>query len=684
VTFNDIHYIEDKATDDFIPVHMTSYAQDAPFAYNTSHLKEWVVEKALQTDPSHPMNPERVVSITLHDIREGGALAVQSKLESAPMHSTIIVNALHQHDMDTFIMGLLLAESTGSAFIYSVGSSFVASRMGLQKRPPLSAAKLLQMTRADRGHGGLLVVDRGARHVAEQIDHLVARADPARTCVVSIEAARVLWAAPRTLEALLAETVYTVDEALRNRQHVVLSVAPVGSPVEVLLDGETDPAVSGTDKGSLSDSTSLSHFVSTVLRSLQNQPSFTLTTGGGTAYDMAAHGCGINRGRVLGQIMDGVSVWRAGLDSALPGLHCVTFPDNIAGEGALTRVAEKLGVPVSADPWPVSTGPSIYDRIFTSALPGAGAVEAAPMLVGDAAEQAGPAPAMSLDGEPRYLKRVFEASTLKAPLLVGFDVESLDMARAVVSAASRLGVSDVMLRFIASEPSTPAAAEAQRAFLALASGMQDQAALSSSLGRPDGTPAIFSSLLLGDGGAADAGSPVVGLDSVVFDIGLGVAEVSPGIIAEGRVNLSAPFDSLPGGMAKADLAPLLAAPDVLEVRLLNMRVNEKPSDKEVDALCARLMELSAAAPHRPLALKVPSVAVGMALSKMLPERPRTPVVSRIHFPAQLLASAGLEHIQRVIFSPGARPSHNYGTLTGAAYDAMRYKALEALAIVVGK
>ena len=681
MTFNDIHYIEDKATDDFIPVHMTSYAQDAPFAYNTSHLKEWVVEKALQSDPHHPMDPDRVVSITLHDIREGGALAVQSKLESAPMQSTIIVNALHQHDMDTFMMGLLLAESTGSAFIYSVGSSFVASRMGLQKRPPLSAAKLQQMTRADRGIGGLLVVDRGARHVAEQIDHLVARADPARTCVVSIEAARVLWAAPRTLEALLAETVHTVDEALRNGQHVVLSVAPVGSPVEVLLDGEMDPAASGTDKGSLSDSTSLSHYVSTVIRILQNQPSFILTTGGGTAYDMAAHGCGINRGRVLGQIMDGVSVWRAGLDSALPDLHCVTFPDNIAGEGALTRVAEKLGVPVSADPWPISTGRSLYDRIFTSALPGAGAgaVDSAPVLVGDAA------PAMSLDGEPRYLKRVFEASTLKAPLLVGFDVESLDMVRAVVSAAARLGVSDVMLRFIASESGTPAAAEAQRAFLALTSGTQDQAALSSSLGRPDGTPTIFSSLHLVDGGAADAGSPVVGLDSVVFDIGLGgVAEVSPGIIAEGRVNLSAPFDSLPGGMATADLAPLLAAPDVLEVRLLNMRVNEKPSDKEVDALCTRLMELSAAAPHRPLALKVPSVAVGMALSKMLPERPRAPVISRIQFPAQLLASAGLEHIQRVIFSPGARPPHNYGTLTGAAYDAMRHKALEALAIAVGK
>mgnify|MGYP003973426071 CR=1 FL=1 len=40
VTFNDIHYVEDKEKDDFVPIHMTSYAQDAMFSFSTSHLKE--------------------------------------------------------------------------------------------------------------------------------------------------------------------------------------------------------------------------------------------------------------------------------------------------------------------------------------------------------------------------------------------------------------------------------------------------------------------------------------------------------------------------------------------------------------------------------------------------------------------------------------------------------------------
>jgi len=691
VTFNDIHYIENLESDEFIPVHMTSYAQDSDFSYGTSHLKEWVIEKSKRSS-NKGMDPERVISISLHDIREGGALAVQNKLENAPMHSTVVVNALHDHDMDVFMMGLLLAEQNGSQFIYSVGSSFVSSRMGLARRPPLSTSKLRQMTAGGRGRrAGLLVVDRGTQHVAEQIDHLVERTEAEHVHVVELEAARILWAAPRALEALRTELTQGMDEALEAGRHVVLAVAPVGSPVEA-LEGSTSADKgedSGADKGNLAQSTVLTHFVSSVIQGLREPPSFTLTTGGGTAFHVAAHGCGITRGRVLGQIMNGVSIWRAGDDSAMPGVHNVTFPDNVTGVNTLTRVAEKLGVAVSDTPVKPKKLMHLYERILQVATLTSSVASNKDDSGGDLTA-GGLGPSLSLEAEPPYLRRIFDASTLSAPVLVGFDVESLEMARAVVGAAAALEVeTDVLLRFVSEESDSAAVAESEISLVALAMGLHETTGCT-----------LYTTVYAGsEADAAATARRVAGTDGVAFDVAhkdppaadsneqgtWADAETEPmprGVIAEGRLTLVSPFTQLPGGLTKAELSPLLTVPDVLEVELCVEEARRAPTDAEVDALCERLMELASTAPHRPIALYVPSITVGRALVKMLAERPRAPVISRIHYSAKVLAEAALTRLQRELSDDNdkdqTRAPVSYARLTGASFDAMREAARDAL------
>ena len=65
-TIDDIHYVQEG--DELIPAGETPFAKDSTFGYQSSNLRAWVAEKTNGRIPASD-----VLSISLHDIRQGGA-----------------------------------------------------------------------------------------------------------------------------------------------------------------------------------------------------------------------------------------------------------------------------------------------------------------------------------------------------------------------------------------------------------------------------------------------------------------------------------------------------------------------------------------------------------------------------------------------------------------------------------
>ena len=102
ITMNDIHYVTEGSY--LIPAGETPFAKDSHFGFTNSNLREWVKEKT-----QGAIKDDQITSITLNDIRQGGYMGVVDKLDESPVDkdSVIIVNAVHQHDLNTFVLGLL-------------------------------------------------------------------------------------------------------------------------------------------------------------------------------------------------------------------------------------------------------------------------------------------------------------------------------------------------------------------------------------------------------------------------------------------------------------------------------------------------------------------------------------------------------------------------------------------------
>ena len=336
ITFNDVHYVCEG--DMLTPAGETPFAKDSHFGFTSSDLKDWVVEKSKGT-----VTKDSIISISLKDIREGGPNAVAEKLlSSAVVGRTVIVNAVHHHDLNTFMLGLLQAEADGAHFIYRTAASFVASRAGLEPRNLLTAAQLRadpapsplpsslssSSSSSSTAPGGLIVVGSYVPKTSKQLAALLAGGDvvPVEVSVKDVVAAA-RSGAPAAVEAVTAPVVDRINGLLAAGQHAVLFT--------------TRGFLAGT---TLADGQAVSDAVVDIVRRVAVQPSFLVAKGGITSHDVALKGLGIQIARVVGQVEPGVPVWRAGQGSRFPDMHYVVFPGNVGDDDALLRVAMTLGV----------------------------------------------------------------------------------------------------------------------------------------------------------------------------------------------------------------------------------------------------------------------------------------------------------------------------------------------------
>jgi uncharacterized protein YgbK (DUF1537 family) len=314
-TAGDVHWARVGA--ELVPVGETEFARDATFGYAASDLREFVAEKSGGT-----IQPGKVLSITLDDIRLGGPQRVAEILTGVTGGAFVVVNAVEYADLDVVVLGLLDAEAAGRSFLYRTGPSFVQALAGLDPQDPLQAAEIWPA--GQPGGHGLVVVGSHVGLTSRQV--AVARE---RGGLTEVELDVVAIADSARRDAHVADVTRLVASRLKHADVLLFTSRS-------LLRGMDAAA-------SLEIARQVSTAVIEVVRgALAAKPAWVIAKGGITSHDVAVRGLGIRRATVLGQLLPGlVSVLRP-IDAApeVVGTPYVVFAGNVGDEATLAYVID--------------------------------------------------------------------------------------------------------------------------------------------------------------------------------------------------------------------------------------------------------------------------------------------------------------------------------------------------------
>ncbi len=314
LTIDNVHYLAEG--DVLTPVARTPFAQDPVFAYQACNLREWVVEKAQGT-----ISGDRIRSISLDDIRCGGPNRVLELIWTLPKGTFCIVNAVDYRDLEVFTLATLEAEAQGRWFLFRSAASFVATRFGLEAKPPLTVNELCS---GDSQIGGLVVCGSYVPLSSQQLANLCKQKG-----ITAIEFDVRKFVNALSPDAYLKQLGDEIRCQLLAGNHVVLftsrQVIKNFPPQESLVIGRRIAAA-------------LAH----VVRDLAVRPRFLIAKGGITASELATKGLGVTRAIVRGQALPGVPVWELDESSLYPGLKFIIFPGNIGEANSLALLVQRL------------------------------------------------------------------------------------------------------------------------------------------------------------------------------------------------------------------------------------------------------------------------------------------------------------------------------------------------------
>lgn len=308
-TINNIHYV--REAQQLIPAAETPFAKDAVFGYVHSDLRCWVEEKTRGR-----FQAASVQSLSLEEIRQEGPDDIADKLIGYKPGSICIVNAANYRDLEVVVLGLLQVQRQGQRFVFRTAASFVRVRAGLSSRSLLTADQI----RSREGASGLVIVGSHVPRSTEQLDHVLQHVNVQS---VELDVETILSASDR--DELIRTAVGLVENALSQGKDVVVYTS------RKLVTGSDD-------ESSLLIGGQVSHALVELVRSIRVRPGYILAKGGITSSDIATKALKIARAQVLGQILPGVPVWRAGSESKFPDMPYIVFPGNVGGTDAITQI----------------------------------------------------------------------------------------------------------------------------------------------------------------------------------------------------------------------------------------------------------------------------------------------------------------------------------------------------------
>lgn len=111
ITAGDVHFVEQAGANGdsdplLVPAGETEFARDAAFGYRSSNLVDWIGEKSAGAggEIHEAAATEKVTSVSLQDLREGGPAAVRKRLAEAK-GGCVVVNAVEERDLQVRLWG---------------------------------------------------------------------------------------------------------------------------------------------------------------------------------------------------------------------------------------------------------------------------------------------------------------------------------------------------------------------------------------------------------------------------------------------------------------------------------------------------------------------------------------------------------------------------------------------------
>ena len=309
-THNDIHYV--KEGDKFIPAAETPFAKDNTFGYESSNLRDWIIEKS-----EGKVTPDHIASVSVQMLRQQAPEAIKTILEQ-PNTTHIVVNATSYNDLQ--VIALVILQNTGS-FIFRTAASFINTISGIALRSCLSKNQILGKPTQN---GALVIVGSYVPKTTAQLEHVKKNCN---AVFLELEVSNVLN--PVLFSKELASLVSQIDRHIATGEDVVLFTSRT--------------VVKGSTKNeSLEIVNRVSDALIAIIKQIENRPKYLVAKGGITSSDVATKGLGVRRATILGQALKGVPVWKLGKEAKFPGLPYIVFPGNVGDNHALLELITLL------------------------------------------------------------------------------------------------------------------------------------------------------------------------------------------------------------------------------------------------------------------------------------------------------------------------------------------------------
>ncbi len=303
VTINGIHYLT-TGDHERLPVDTTEFARDPVFAFPDSFLPHFFH----RLDPARP-----VVLIGLEDLRSQGPAAVFAALRSAPVSAIVVPDAETVEDIVTITQGLLLAEASGVKVTVRSAATLAALRAGVYAWSCVD--------RPDPSAGRTLVVC--GSHTEASTRQLVGLRETVGDATVELSTAAVMSSSAQV----------EVDRCARE------VIRLFGTAPTVILQTERTRAAGHS---TLAHGSRVMDSLTAVVRSVRDHVDRAVVKGGISSAEIARSGFGALRGRIVGRLEPGISLWDldCGRAEALP---YVVVPGNVGDDSALLRCVRWLG-----------------------------------------------------------------------------------------------------------------------------------------------------------------------------------------------------------------------------------------------------------------------------------------------------------------------------------------------------
>lgn len=314
-TADNIHYVNYDGV--LIPAGDTEFAGDKTFGYKNSDLCWYIEEKT-----GGEYKAGSVTAVSLESLRNCDVDYITGQLDNIRNFNKVIVNALDYQDVEVFCLALYKAINGGKNFLFRSAASFVKVMGGMPERPLLNKT---EMTEKEDKTGGLIVVGSHTAKTTEQLNSLRGRKDIAflefDSDLVLVnelekEVERVVAEAAKKINAGITVAVYTKRRLL---------VLENDTPEEALLR-----------------SVKISEAVQSLVGRLPVRPAFVIAKGGITSSDVGVKALQVKQALVLGQVSQGIPVWKTDGESKFPGIPYIIFPGNVGSKDTLKEVVERL------------------------------------------------------------------------------------------------------------------------------------------------------------------------------------------------------------------------------------------------------------------------------------------------------------------------------------------------------